>query len=160
MPKKISQCLTLSTPSLVFSFVRKIGKLVRSLTIRFFLKSWIMSTLLTLQGPYRHYVLNAIWILINLLCNMLTIFHLRKLYIDYTKTNIEALRVHRLFSVSINREKQARSIKLSRNNNRKFENVFRTAKICFLSHLLRVWKFRDTLRILRQTELPGLKCIW
>jgi len=58
------------------------------------------------QGPYRHYVLNAIWILINLLCIMLTIFHLRKLYIDYTKTNIEALRVHRLFSVTLNMEKQ------------------------------------------------------
>ena len=29
------------------------------------------------QGPYRHYVLNAIWILINLLAIMLTIFHLR-----------------------------------------------------------------------------------
>ncbi len=61
-----------------------------------------------MQGPYRHYVLNAIWILINLLCIMLTIFHLRKLYIDYTKTNIEALRVHRLFSVTLNMEKQAR----------------------------------------------------
>ena len=61
-----------------------------------------------MQGPYRHYVLNAIWILINLLCIMLTIFHLRKLYMDYTKTNIEALRVHRLFSVTLNMEKQAR----------------------------------------------------
>ena len=61
-----------------------------------------------MQGPYRHYVLNAIWILINLLCSMLTIFHLRKLYMDYTKTNIEALRVHRLFSVTLNMEKQAR----------------------------------------------------
>ena len=62
----------------------------------------------SMQGPYRHYVLNAIWILINLLCSMLTIFHLRKLYMDYTKTNIEALRVHRLFSVTLNMEKQAR----------------------------------------------------
>ena len=58
------------------------------------------------QGPYRHYVLNAIWILINLLCIMLTIFHLRKLYKDFTKTNIEALRVHRLFSIAVKTEKQ------------------------------------------------------
>ena len=59
-----------------------------------------------MQGPYRHYVLNAIWILINLLCIMLTIFHLRKLYKDFTKTNIEALRVHRLFSLAVKAEKQ------------------------------------------------------
>jgi len=56
------------------------------------------------QGPYRHYVLNAIWILINLLCIMLTIYHLRKLYRDFTKSNIEALRVHRLFSAAIKEE--------------------------------------------------------
>jgi len=64
------------------------------------------------QGPYRHYVLNAIWILINLLSIMLTIFHLRKLYKDFTKTNIEALRVHRLFSLAVNNEKQ--SVKIQR----------------------------------------------
>ena len=58
------------------------------------------------QGPYRHYVLNAIWILINLLCIMLTIYHLRKLYRDFTKSNIEALRVHRLFSSAIKDETQ------------------------------------------------------
>ena len=57
------------------------------------------------QGPYRHYVLNAIWILINLLCIMLTIYHLRKLYRDFTKSNIEALRVHRLFSSAIKDER-------------------------------------------------------
>jgi len=49
------------------------------------------------QGPYRHYVLNAIWILINLLCILLTIFHLHKLHRDFTRTNIEALRVQQLF---------------------------------------------------------------
>ena len=26
------------------------------------------------QGPYRHYILNALWILINLLCLMLTLY--------------------------------------------------------------------------------------
>ena len=58
------------------------------------------------QGPYRHYVLNAIWILINLLCIILTIYHLRKLYRDFTKSNIEALRVHRMFSVAVQDETQ------------------------------------------------------
>ena len=39
-------------------------------------------TLITVtdQGPYRHYVLNLLWILINLLCLALTIYHLNKLY--------------------------------------------------------------------------------
>ena len=32
------------------------------------------------QGPYRHYVLNLLWILINVLCLALTIYHLNKLY--------------------------------------------------------------------------------
>ena len=32
------------------------------------------------QGPYRHYVLNMLWITINLLCLTLTIYHLRKLH--------------------------------------------------------------------------------
>ena len=32
----------------------------------------------------------------------------RKLYKDFTKTNIEALRVHRLFSLAVKSEKQAR----------------------------------------------------
>ncbi|XP_023338969.1 uncharacterized protein LOC111709516 [Eurytemora carolleeae] len=49
------------------------------------------------QGPYRHYVLNAIWILINVLCVMLTIFHLHKLYQDLNHTSSEAQRVANLF---------------------------------------------------------------
>jgi len=50
------------------------------------------------QGPYRHYVLNAIWILINLLCVMLTIYHLHKLYKDLSVTNEEAHRVATIFA--------------------------------------------------------------
>ena len=41
------------------------------------LKLLMMCNISMCQGPYRHYVLNAIWILINLLAIMLTIFHLR-----------------------------------------------------------------------------------
>ena len=37
------------------------------------------------QGPYRHYVLNVIWIFINSLSILLTIYHLHRLYKDYTK---------------------------------------------------------------------------
>ena len=36
--------------------------------------------MMTSQGPYRHYVLNLLWILINVLCLALTIYHLNKLY--------------------------------------------------------------------------------
>ena len=36
--------------------------------------------IMTSQGPYRHYVLNLLWILINVLCLALTIYHLNKLY--------------------------------------------------------------------------------
>ena len=32
------------------------------------------------QGPYRHYILNVLWILINLMCMVLTVYHLHKLY--------------------------------------------------------------------------------
>ena len=38
------------------------------------------------QGPYRHYVLNVIWIFINSLSILLTIYHLHKLYKDYTRS--------------------------------------------------------------------------
>merc|ERR1712004_421551 len=36
------------------------------------------------QGPYRHYILNALWILINLLCIVLTLYQLRRLHRDFT----------------------------------------------------------------------------
>ena len=51
-----------------------------------------------LQGPYRHYILNALWILINLLCIMLTLHQLRRLYRDFTTKNIEAVRIAGLFT--------------------------------------------------------------
>ena len=50
------------------------------------------------QGPYRHYVLNFLWILINLLCLTLTMYHLRKLYQDFTSPDLEAVRIMSLFT--------------------------------------------------------------
>ncbi|XP_048485203.1 uncharacterized protein LOC105380181 isoform X2 [Plutella xylostella] len=38
------------------------------------------------RGPYRHYVLNALWIGVNAVCVGLTLFHLKKLHRDLTKT--------------------------------------------------------------------------
>lgn len=37
------------------------------------------------RGPYRHYVLNALWIGVNTVCVGLTLFHLKKLHRDLTK---------------------------------------------------------------------------
>ncbi|CAH2075089.1 unnamed protein product, partial [Iphiclides podalirius] len=45
------------------------------------------------RGPFRHYVLNALWIGVNAVCVGLTLFHLRKLHRDLTKANVEAVRV-------------------------------------------------------------------
>ncbi|PNF41012.1 hypothetical protein B7P43_G08849 [Cryptotermes secundus] len=42
------------------------------------------------HGPFRHYVLNVLWILINVICVVLTLFHLHKLHRDLTKANVEA----------------------------------------------------------------------
>lgn len=44
------------------------------------------------HGPFRHYILNALWIVINIICVALTLFHLRKLHRDLTKANVEAVR--------------------------------------------------------------------
>ncbi|KAG8277333.1 hypothetical protein J6590_044876 [Homalodisca vitripennis] len=45
------------------------------------------------HGPFRHYVLNVLWIFINVICVLLTLFHLHKLHRDLTKANVEAVRV-------------------------------------------------------------------
>lgn len=39
------------------------------------------------RGPFRHYVLNALWIGVNAVCVGLTLFHLRKLHRDLTKVS-------------------------------------------------------------------------
>lgn len=43
--------------------------------------------------PTRHYVLNVLWALINLLCAALMAIHLRKLHRDVHKSNFEAVRL-------------------------------------------------------------------
>jgi hypothetical protein len=42
------------------------------------------------MGP-RHYILNLLWILINLLCLLITLYHLTKLYRDYCTTSADAV---------------------------------------------------------------------
>ncbi|XP_043464715.1 uncharacterized protein LOC122500061 isoform X2 [Leptopilina heterotoma] len=45
------------------------------------------------HGPFRHYILNVLWIAVNIICIVLTLFHLKKLHRDLTKANVEAVRV-------------------------------------------------------------------
>ncbi|XP_020294270.1 uncharacterized protein LOC109859938 isoform X2 [Pseudomyrmex gracilis] len=54
------------------------------------------------HGPFRHYILNVLWIVINGICVALTLFHLRKLYRDLTKANVEAVRVAGLVTTLVN----------------------------------------------------------
>ena len=54
------------------------------------------------HGPFRHYVLNVLWIVINVICVMLTLFHLHKLHRDLTKANVEAVRVAGLVTTLVN----------------------------------------------------------
>ncbi|XP_076270431.1 uncharacterized protein LOC143202660 [Rhynchophorus ferrugineus] len=55
-----------------------------------------------IYGPLRHYILNALWIAVNLVCVFLTLFHLRKLHRDLTKANVEAVRVTGLVTTLVN----------------------------------------------------------
>ncbi|GIZ01991.1 g_PROTEIN_RECEP_F1_2 domain-containing protein [Caerostris extrusa] len=52
-------------------------------------------------APVRHYVLNVLWVTVNLMCIILTGIHLRKLYRDLTKSNLEALRIAGLVTTMI-----------------------------------------------------------
>jgi len=45
------------------------------------------------QGPYRHYILNFLWIWVNLLCVILTLYHLFKLNRDFSKRNEDSIRI-------------------------------------------------------------------
>lgn len=53
------------------------------------------------HGPFRHYILNVLWIVINVICVALTLFHLRKLHRDLTKANVEAVSLIVFFSGSL-----------------------------------------------------------
>ena len=42
-----------------------------------------------LQGPYRHYILNVLWILINILCMLLIIKQLYRLHREFTDKEVK-----------------------------------------------------------------------
>ena len=41
----------------------------------------------------RHYIINFLWITVNIICIVLTIYHLVKLYKDYTNPSADTVRV-------------------------------------------------------------------
>ena len=45
-------------------------------------------------GPFRHYVLNVLWIMVNVICLVLTAFNLKKLHRDIQKSNSELVRAN------------------------------------------------------------------
>ncbi|CAG9859622.1 unnamed protein product [Phyllotreta striolata] len=55
-----------------------------------------------INSPLRHYILNVLWIAVNLVCVFLTLFHLKKLHRDLTKANVEAVRVAGLVTTLVN----------------------------------------------------------
>ncbi|KAG8189749.1 hypothetical protein JTE90_012924 [Oedothorax gibbosus] len=52
-------------------------------------------------GPVGHYVLNVLWVTVNVMCAGLTGVHLRKLYRDLTRSNLEAVRIAGLVTTMI-----------------------------------------------------------
>ena len=62
------------------------------------------------QGPYRHYILNFLWISVNIICVILTIYHLIKLYQDYSNTSAEAVRVATLVTSVVTTESDTNEI--------------------------------------------------
>lgn len=51
--------------------------------------------------PARHYVLNVLWIAVNVMCVGLMAIHLKKLYKDIVKSNLEAVRLASLVTTMI-----------------------------------------------------------
>ncbi|KAK2715539.1 uncharacterized protein LOC136039846 isoform X2 [Artemia franciscana] len=45
------------------------------------------------QGPFRHYIVNLLWVLVNMLCISMAAFHLYKLHRDLTKPQVQAVRI-------------------------------------------------------------------
>ncbi|XP_071517940.1 uncharacterized protein [Panulirus ornatus] len=54
-----------------------------------------------ITGPLRHYVLNVLWIVTNVLVVLLTVYHLYKLYRDLSTSSLEAVRIASLVTTMI-----------------------------------------------------------
>lgn len=62
------------------------------------------------QGPFRHYIINFLWIFVNIICIVLTIYHLLKLYKDYTHPNADTVRVATLVTSIVSADNNASEV--------------------------------------------------
>lgn len=46
-----------------------------------------------IQTPYRHYIVNLLWVIVNSLCLILTVTHLYRLHRDLIRSRKQAVRV-------------------------------------------------------------------
>ena len=76
-----------------------------------------------IMGPLRHYVLNVLWIITNLLVVMLTVFHLCKLYKDLSTSSLEAVRIASLVTTMISVTQPATQGEISLCNYIGFSNL-------------------------------------
>jgi len=65
------------------------------------------------QGPHRHYILNFLWISINLTCIILIIYHLLKLYRDFSETSEDDIRVATLVTSVLKPELETECMELN-----------------------------------------------
>ena len=64
------------------------------------------------QGPFRHYIINFLWIFVNIICIGLTIYHLVKLYRDYTHPSADTVRVATLVTSIVSGDSNASEVRL------------------------------------------------
>ena len=65
------------------------------------------------QGPFRHYIINFLWISVNIICIALTIYHLVKLYKDYTHPSADTVRVATLVTSVVCNDTDASEVGIS-----------------------------------------------
>ena len=70
-------------------------------------------------GPFRHYILNLSWVAVNILCLLLTLFHLRQIYNGVTRSSSEA--VDSLISTII--ENKQKAVRTRRTNSNTFKQA-------------------------------------
>lgn len=99
-----------------------------------------------IHGPLRHYILNALWIAVNLVCVFLTLFHLRKLHRDLTKANVEAVRVAGLVTTLVNVTGGAGpGGQANANGERVSQQNFTSCLQLVLSNNIQIYNFRQKL---------------
>ena len=69
------------------------------------------------QGPFRHYIINFLWIFVNIICIGLTIYHLVKLYRDYTHPSADTVRVATLVTSIVSGDSNASEVSREWENN-------------------------------------------